>query len=59
VLQPADNSIEIGPGQGVITTELLLLAGQMHAIDLDRGLVGPLAQRCPVWVSFRFTARVP
>jgi 16S rRNA (adenine1518-N6/adenine1519-N6)-dimethyltransferase len=44
--QPDDNLVEIGPGQGAITTELLPLIGQMHAIELDRDLVGPLAQRC-------------
>ncbi len=44
--QPGDNLVEIGPGQGAITTELLPLLGRMHAIELDRDLVGPLAQRC-------------
>ncbi|MEJ2462238.1 MAG: 16S rRNA (adenine(1518)-N(6)/adenine(1519)-N(6))-dimethyltransferase RsmA [Candidatus Thiodiazotropha sp.] len=44
--QPGDNLVEIGPGQGAITTELLPLVGRMHAIELDRDLVGPLAQRC-------------
>jgi 16S rRNA (adenine1518-N6/adenine1519-N6)-dimethyltransferase len=44
--QSGDNLVEIGPGQGAITTELLPLVGQMHAIELDRDLVGPLAQRC-------------
>ncbi|MEW8693279.1 MAG: 16S rRNA (adenine(1518)-N(6)/adenine(1519)-N(6))-dimethyltransferase RsmA, partial [Candidatus Thiodiazotropha endolucinida] len=40
------NLIEIGPGQGAITTELLPLIGRMQAIELDRDLVGPLAERC-------------
>ncbi|MES9829938.1 MAG: 16S rRNA (adenine(1518)-N(6)/adenine(1519)-N(6))-dimethyltransferase RsmA [Candidatus Thiodiazotropha sp.] len=44
--QPNDNLVEIGPGQGAITTELLPLIGRMHAIELDRDLVGPLAERC-------------
>jgi 16S rRNA (adenine1518-N6/adenine1519-N6)-dimethyltransferase len=44
--QPSDNLVEIGPGQGAITTELLPLVARMHAIELDRDLVGPLAQRC-------------
>jgi 16S rRNA (adenine1518-N6/adenine1519-N6)-dimethyltransferase len=44
--RPGDNLVEIGPGQGAITTELLSLVGRMHAIELDRDLVGPLAQRC-------------
>ncbi|MEW8141468.1 MAG: 16S rRNA (adenine(1518)-N(6)/adenine(1519)-N(6))-dimethyltransferase RsmA [Candidatus Thiodiazotropha endolucinida] len=44
--QPGDNLVEIGPGQGAITTELLSLIGRMQAIELDRDLVGPLAERC-------------
>lgn len=44
--QPGDNLVEIGPGQGAITNEMLPLVGKMHAIELDRDLVGPLAQRC-------------
>ncbi|MET0110028.1 MAG: 16S rRNA (adenine(1518)-N(6)/adenine(1519)-N(6))-dimethyltransferase RsmA [Candidatus Thiodiazotropha sp.] len=44
--RPNDNLVEIGPGQGAITTELLPLIGHMHAIELDRDLVGPLAERC-------------
>ena len=44
--KPGDNLVEIGPGQGAITTELLPLLGRMHAIELDRDLVGPLAERC-------------
>jgi 16S rRNA (adenine1518-N6/adenine1519-N6)-dimethyltransferase len=44
--QQGDNLVEIGPGQGAITTELLPLIGHMHAIELDRDLVVPLAQRC-------------
>ncbi len=44
--RPGDNLVEIGPGQGAITTELLPLVERMHAIELDRDLVGPLAERC-------------
>jgi 16S rRNA (adenine1518-N6/adenine1519-N6)-dimethyltransferase len=44
--QAGDNLVEIGPGQGAITTELLPLVQRMHAIELDRDLVGPLADRC-------------
>ncbi|MES9850480.1 MAG: 16S rRNA (adenine(1518)-N(6)/adenine(1519)-N(6))-dimethyltransferase RsmA [Candidatus Thiodiazotropha sp. L084R] len=44
--QPEDNLVEIGPGQGAITMELLPLLNQMHAIELDRDLVAPLAQLC-------------
>ncbi|MET0069740.1 MAG: 16S rRNA (adenine(1518)-N(6)/adenine(1519)-N(6))-dimethyltransferase RsmA [Candidatus Thiodiazotropha sp.] len=44
--QPGDNLVEIGPGQGAITTELLPLVKRMHAIELDRDLLEPLALRC-------------
>jgi 16S rRNA (adenine1518-N6/adenine1519-N6)-dimethyltransferase len=44
--QPGDNMVEIGPGQGAITAELLPLVKRMHAIELDRDLVQPLTQRC-------------
>jgi 16S rRNA (adenine1518-N6/adenine1519-N6)-dimethyltransferase len=44
--KPGDNLVEIGPGQGAITTELLPLLGRMHAVELDRDLVEPLAQQC-------------
>jgi 16S rRNA (adenine1518-N6/adenine1519-N6)-dimethyltransferase len=44
--QPDDNIVEIGPGQGAITTELLPMVGHMYAIELDRDLVAPLVERC-------------
>ncbi|MES9993177.1 MAG: 16S rRNA (adenine(1518)-N(6)/adenine(1519)-N(6))-dimethyltransferase RsmA [Candidatus Thiodiazotropha sp.] len=44
--QADDNLVEIGPGQGAITTQLLPQLGCMHAIELDRDLVAPLAQQC-------------
>jgi 16S rRNA (adenine1518-N6/adenine1519-N6)-dimethyltransferase len=44
--QPGDNLVEIGPGQGAITLELLAILKNMHAVELDRDLVGPLAERC-------------
>jgi 16S rRNA (adenine1518-N6/adenine1519-N6)-dimethyltransferase len=44
--QPGDNLVEIGPGQGAITTQLLPLLGSMQAIELDRDLLEPLAKLC-------------
>jgi 16S rRNA (adenine1518-N6/adenine1519-N6)-dimethyltransferase len=44
--QPGDNLVEIGPGQGAITTQLLPLLGSMQAIELDRDLLEPLAKQC-------------
>lgn len=38
--------VEIGPGRGAITTELLRVAGHLDAVEIDRDLVEPLAQRC-------------
>ncbi len=43
---PGQRIVEIGPGQGAITTELLQAAGRLDAIELDRDLLEPLARRC-------------
>ncbi|MEW8508105.1 MAG: 16S rRNA (adenine(1518)-N(6)/adenine(1519)-N(6))-dimethyltransferase RsmA [Candidatus Thiodiazotropha sp.] len=40
-----DNLVEIGPGQGAITHQLLPLLGHMHTVELDRDLVAPLAEQ--------------
>lgn len=40
-----DNLVEIGPGQGAITLELLRLGGALTAVELDRDLIEPLRQR--------------
>ncbi|MBU0500141.1 MAG: 16S rRNA (adenine(1518)-N(6)/adenine(1519)-N(6))-dimethyltransferase RsmA [Gammaproteobacteria bacterium] len=44
--RPGDRLVEIGPGQGAITKELLKAAGSLQAIELDRDLIGPLASLC-------------
>lgn len=44
--QPNEHLVEIGPGQGAITKELLRAAGSMDAVELDRDLVTPLAEIC-------------
>ncbi|MCP5410162.1 MAG: 16S rRNA (adenine(1518)-N(6)/adenine(1519)-N(6))-dimethyltransferase RsmA [Chromatiaceae bacterium] len=44
--RPGDRLVEIGPGQGAITRELLAAVGSMDAVELDRDLIGPLAQLC-------------
>jgi len=38
--------LEIGPGRGAITTELLKTAGRLDVVELDRDLVAPLARLC-------------
>jgi 16S rRNA (adenine1518-N6/adenine1519-N6)-dimethyltransferase len=43
--QTDDNLVEIGPGQGAITLPLLRAAGELHVVELDRDLVGPLQQQ--------------
>jgi 16S rRNA (adenine1518-N6/adenine1519-N6)-dimethyltransferase len=44
--QPTDRLVEIGPGEGAITLDLLRAAGRLDAVELDRDLVGPLQARC-------------
>ena len=43
---PGERLVEIGPGQGAITKELLKVAGCMDAVELDRDLIVPLARTC-------------
>ncbi|MEW7983217.1 MAG: 16S rRNA (adenine(1518)-N(6)/adenine(1519)-N(6))-dimethyltransferase RsmA [gamma proteobacterium symbiont of Phacoides pectinatus] len=42
--RPGDNLVEIGPGQGAITVQLLRAAGSMSAVELDRDLIEPLTR---------------
>ena len=41
-----DHLVEIGPGQGAITKELLKTTGRLEAVELDRDLIQPLAEMC-------------
>lgn len=43
---PDDRLVEIGPGQGAITQDLLRAVGSLDVVELDRDLVGPLAALC-------------
>jgi 16S rRNA (adenine1518-N6/adenine1519-N6)-dimethyltransferase len=43
---PGEHIVEIGPGQGAITKELLKAAGKLDAVELDRDLIHPLAAMC-------------
>jgi 16S rRNA (adenine1518-N6/adenine1519-N6)-dimethyltransferase len=43
---PDDRLVEIGPGQGAITKDLLRAAGSLDVVELDRDLVGPLQEMC-------------
>ncbi|MFK7892284.1 MAG: 16S rRNA (adenine(1518)-N(6)/adenine(1519)-N(6))-dimethyltransferase RsmA [Granulosicoccus sp.] len=43
--QPGQHLVEIGPGQGALTSGLLQRAGDIDAIELDRNLIEPLQRR--------------
>lgn len=44
--QPGEHLVEIGPGQGAITKELLREVGKLDAVELDRDLLHLLATAC-------------
>ena len=44
--KPGQRLVEIGPGQGAITRELLGAVGRMDAVELDRDLIEPLTKLC-------------
>jgi 16S rRNA (adenine1518-N6/adenine1519-N6)-dimethyltransferase len=44
---PHDIVLEIGPGRGGLTAELVKRAGSVVAIEKDRDLIGPLRERFP------------
>ena len=43
--QPDQHLVEIGPGQGALTKQLLDIVGKMEVIELDRDLIPILQQR--------------
>ena len=44
-LSPADVAVEVGPGTGTLTEELLARAGRVVAVEIDRDLAGMLRGR--------------
>jgi len=44
-LAPEDVVLEVGPGLGVLTAYLADRVAEVHAIELDRSLEGPLSER--------------
>jgi 16S rRNA (adenine1518-N6/adenine1519-N6)-dimethyltransferase len=44
-LSPSDTVVEIGPGKGVLTAELVQAAGTLVAVELDRDLLPHLTRR--------------
>ncbi len=43
---PGEHLVEIGPGQGALTCQLLPLVGEMDAVELDWDLIPLLEERC-------------
>ncbi len=43
--QTTDTVVEIGPGEGVLTTPLARNAGHLHAVELDRDLITSLQKK--------------
>ncbi len=54
--RPGERLVEIGPGQGALTMGLLRRCGELDAIELDRDLLRPLAERCAPYGSLRLHA---
>ncbi|MCP9440741.1 MAG: 16S rRNA (adenine(1518)-N(6)/adenine(1519)-N(6))-dimethyltransferase RsmA [Nitrospira sp.] len=46
-LSPKDSVLEIGPGRGILTTELCRIADRVTAIEIDRRLYDYLIERYP------------
>jgi len=44
--RPGEHLVEIGPGMGVLTQELLPLVGKLDAVELDRDLIPKLKAVC-------------
>ena len=44
-IRPDDTVLEVGPGTGSLTEELLAAAGHVVAVEIDKGLVSMLSQR--------------
>ena len=45
--RPGDIVVEIGPGLGALTAELIARAGRVIAIEIDRDLAARLSERFP------------
>ena len=54
----ADLVVEIGPGEGALTGELVRRAGRVVALEIDRGLAGRLSARFPSIEVVEADARV-
>jgi 16S rRNA (adenine1518-N6/adenine1519-N6)-dimethyltransferase len=45
--KPGDSMVEIGPGTGILTRELLPSLDKLHAVEIDRDLAAALASEFP------------
>jgi 16S rRNA (adenine1518-N6/adenine1519-N6)-dimethyltransferase len=45
--KPGDSMVEIGPGTGILTRELLPSLDVLHAVEIDRDLAAALAGEFP------------
>src|SRR5688500_12564781 len=52
LIEPNDWVIEVGPGTGTLTEELLTRAGRVIAVDIDRGLARVLREKFAVEPKF-------
>ncbi len=53
MLSPTDLAIEVGPGTGTLTEELLARAGRVVAVEIDRDLAGAMRERFAAESRFR------
>jgi 16S rRNA (adenine1518-N6/adenine1519-N6)-dimethyltransferase len=52
-LQPGETVLEIGPGRGALTERLVQTAGRVVAVELDRELIAPLAEKFARYENFQ------
>jgi 16S rRNA (adenine1518-N6/adenine1519-N6)-dimethyltransferase len=52
-LRPGDAAVEIGPGRGALTSQLLAAAGRLDAVEIDRDLAAQLRARFAAELHFR------
>jgi 16S rRNA (adenine1518-N6/adenine1519-N6)-dimethyltransferase len=52
-LRSTDTVLEVGPGRGILTTELLDTGAQVIAVEIDQRLIGTLRQQFKSYPNFR------
>ena len=51
-IQPGDTVIEIGPGRGILTEELVRTPARVTAVEIDQRLIDPLLDRFRAYPNF-------